>query len=390
MGKDSIRFLHLSDTHFGAHYALKPRNHLRRAYGELFFRKVEKVIREAISIHNIDFIIHSGDFFNRSKPPPEVMDRGVKPFQLATRKGIPVFIIPGNHERSRLPLGLLPFAIENICVFTHPCSYCFEKDGLSIKITGFPYIRHQARKTFSETLAKAWSKSSSYNSTKYDFSILVVHQLFAGSHIEDYTFSRGYNVVPMLQVLRKFNYIACGHVHRFQFLYENKPSLLKSTNRFYSVRQDYGAFNWCFDDENNDCSHFPNPVIAYAGSLERVSFKERNEPKGYLIGELKPSITGHRTMNLEYQFHELSAVKMIHNIWDLSKSSMRDYINQTLEEMYDFHSTYKSNRNQPQEDLTGIVRIRIQGRKLHNNTFLDHFKREAKRLGFYLKIRVYS
>ena len=53
MGCDSIRFLHLSDTHFGVHYALKPRNLLRRAYSELFFRKVEEVIREAILIHKI-------------------------------------------------------------------------------------------------------------------------------------------------------------------------------------------------------------------------------------------------------------------------------------------------------------------------------------------------
>ena len=83
MDKDAIRFLHLSDTHFGVYYALKPRNLLRRAYSELFFHKVEEVIREATSIHKIDFIIHSGDFFNRSKPPPEVVDRGVRPFQRA-------------------------------------------------------------------------------------------------------------------------------------------------------------------------------------------------------------------------------------------------------------------------------------------------------------------
>ena len=95
MGKDTVRFLHLSDTHFGVHYALKPRNHLRRAYGELFFRKVEEVIRRAISIHKIDFIIHSGDFFNRSKPPHEVVDRGVKPFNLLPERGFPFLLSQG-------------------------------------------------------------------------------------------------------------------------------------------------------------------------------------------------------------------------------------------------------------------------------------------------------
>ncbi len=390
MGRDSIRFLHLSDTHFGVHYALRPRNLLRRAYGELFFRKVEEVIREAISIHKIDFIIHSGDFFNRSKPPPEVVNRGVKPFQLAARKEIPVFIIPGNHERSRVPLGLLPFSNDNINLFAEPCSYLFEKNGISIKITGLPHIRHKARDTFSEILKKAGNNYFSYSSTKYDFSILVVHQLLTGSRIENYTFSRGCDVVPMLQALRKFNYIACGHVHRFQFLYEKGSSLWKSANRFYSVKQDYRTRNWHFDDEYSNYSHFPNPVIAYAGSLERVSIMERNEPKGYLIGELKPSTTGLGMMNLKYQFHELSAVKMIYTIWDLSKSSINDYINQALEEMYDFHSTYKSNSEKPREGLTGIIIIRIKGQRLQSKAFLDLFKQEAKRLRFYLTVRVCS
>ncbi|UCE95723.1 MAG: metallophosphoesterase [Candidatus Bathyarchaeota archaeon] len=388
--KDSIRFLHLSDTHFGVHYALKPRNLLRRAYSELFFQKVEDVIREAISIHKVDFIIHSGDFFNRSKPSPEVLDRGVKPFQLAARKGIPVFITPGNHERSKLPIGLLPFAIDNINLFSEPCSCLFEKNGLTIKITGFPYVRYKARKNFSEILSKAWNNSSTHKSRKYDFSILVVHQLLAGSCIEGYTFCKGYNVVPMLQVLRKFNYVACGHVHRFQFLYERGKPLLKSTNGFFRVIQDYGAGSWHFDDECCSCSSFPNPVIAYAGSLERVSIKEGNEPKGYIIGELNPSPAGQGTVNVKYRFHELSAVKMIYKTWNLSKSSMKNYINQTLEEMYDFHSTCKSKREKPQQGLTGIIEIRIRGNGLHNNAFMDHFKQEAKRLRFYLKFRVYA
>jgi hypothetical protein len=117
---------------------------------------------------------------------------------------------------------------------------------------------------------------------------------------------------------------------------------------------------------------------------------EKNEPKGYIIGELKPSNNGQRTMNLKCQFHELSAVKMIYNIWDLSKSSANDYMNQTIEEMWGVHSTYKSNRNKRGGDLTGIIRIGIKGQRFHNNTILDYLKEEAKMLGFYLTIRVSS
>lgn len=385
--EDSIRFLHLSDTHFGVHYALNPRNPLRREYGELFFRKVEDIIREAIAIHKIDFIIHSGDFFNRSKPPPEIVDRGVKPFQYAARKGIPVFIIPGNHEKSRLPVGLLSFSNDKLNIISKPCSYLFEKNGISIKITGIPYIRYKARNNFFYILKKAWNNFSNPTSTRFDYSILIVHQLFKGSRLENYTFSRGHDVIPTFQGLRKFNYVACGHVHRFQFLYEKKSPFLKSTNKYYLVEQNQRTGNWHFDTNCSKNLQFPKPIIAYAGSLERVSFMERNEPKGYLIGEIKPSNKGYQTLKLKAQFHELSAVKMIYNIWDFSKTSQNECVNQTLERMCTIRSIYKQKKNKYQGSLIGIIKIFIKELKLVSKSSMDFLKEEAKRLGFYLTFR---
>ncbi len=67
---------------------------------------------------------------------------------------------------------------------------------------------------------------------------------------------------------------------------------------------------------------------------------------------------------------------------------MNDYIIQTLDEMCDFYQTYKPNRIKHREGLTGIVGIRIEGQRLHNNILLDLFKQEARRLRFYLTIMV--
>ncbi|UCE10721.1 MAG: DNA repair exonuclease [Candidatus Thorarchaeota archaeon] len=383
MTEDSIRFLHISDTHLGVHYALRPRNLLRRAYGELFFRKVEEVINEAISVHNVDFIIHSGDFFNRSKPPPEVIDRGVNPFQLAARKGIPIYIIPGNHERSKLPLGLLPFSEDNINLFAEPCSYLFEKNGITIKITGFPHVRYNVREKSPEILKKAWHSLVGKDTPRHDYSILAIHELLEGSRIESHTFRRGHEVLPLAQIPRRFNCIACGHVHRFQFLYNTGASALRSTNRLRALKQHCEEHNWHFHDDSR--SRFPDPVISYAGSLERVSIAEKNEPKGYIIGELEPSDTEHRTLTAKYQFYEIPAVKMIYGIWDLSESSMDDYAAQTLEEIYKIQPTPGSYMKE--ESLTGIIRIRIKGKGFRDANCLDYLRQEAKRLRFYLTIR---
>ena len=116
---------------------------------------------------------------------------------------------------------------------------------------------------------------------------MVVHQLLSGSRTENYTFRKGDNVVPKHPILKKFNYIACGHVHRFQFLYQNNSPTFKSTNKIYKANQDQRTNSWHFHDICTNHAKFSNPIIAYAGSLERVSFMEKNEPKGYLIGELK-------------------------------------------------------------------------------------------------------
>ena len=384
MHQNSIRFLHIGDTHFGVHYALRPKNLHRRAYGELFFQKVKEVINTAISVHHVDFIIHSGDFFNRSKPPPEVVDRGIKPFQLAARKGIPIYVLPGNHERSKLPLGLISFSDDNINLFSRPCSYIFEKDGINIKIIGFPYIRRNARKKFNPILKRAYHNSIGINPKKNDYSILVTHQLIEGSRIEKFTFRKGNNVITFFQIPRKFNYIACGHIHRFQFLYNQKQSS-RSTNKLYKVKQDNLDQRWQFNDKNGfPSTNFRNPIIAYAGSLDRVSIAERNEPKGYIIGELQLSGTEHGIRAAKYQFHELSAIEMVYYVWDLSKASIEDYVNQTLEKIYGIHSIKSSSRNNKEKVLSAILKIKIKGNGFHASKKIEYLKQEAKRLKVYL------
>ena len=123
LNEKTISFLHIADTHFGVYFAKKPRNQLKKEYCNLFFTKSEEVIKKAIKDHKIDFIIHSGDFFNRSKPPPEVIDRAVKPFSATAIKGIPIYLLPGNHVRGKLPFGMLHYQ-DNINVFLwHDSAY---------------------------------------------------------------------------------------------------------------------------------------------------------------------------------------------------------------------------------------------------------------------------
>jgi len=385
VGEDSIKFLHLSDSHFGAHYALKPKNLHRRAYGELFFQKVSKLIRKAISEHKIDFIIHSGDFFNQSKPPSEVINYGVKSIEPAIREEIPIYILPGNHERSKLPLGLLPFSNGNFNLFRKPSSFIFEKNGIKIKITGFPYIRKKIKYKFKLLVKKAWFNCNR-KQVKPDYSILVIHQLIEGSCIENYTFHKGnHNVLPFQQIPRKFNYVACGHIHRFQFLYNNRANSSRSTNKSFSIRQNCRKHTWQFWDKHDlRSSSFRDPLIAYAGSIERVSFAERNEPKGYIIGQVQFSPPNHKIQTVKFQFHELNAIRMVYLVWDLYKANMDDYINQTLDKLYRIHSEILSSRNERDRFLVAILKIKIKGNGSYSSDKIRYLKQEAEHLDIYL------
>ncbi|MFX0014012.1 MAG: exonuclease SbcCD subunit D [Promethearchaeota archaeon] len=380
--KNSVRFLHLSDTHFGVHFALHPKNLNRRAYGELFFQKVNDLINKSISRHQVDFIIHSGDFFNRSNPPPEIVDRGVQSFQLATREGIPIFVLPGNHERSKLPFGLLPFS-DNINLFSKPCSFFFKKNGISIKLMGFPYIRENIKRKFKTLIKKASQKSSGDFAKKADYQILVIHQLIEGSCIENFIFRRGANIVSFLQIPKKFHYIACGHVHRFQLLYKTRLNPTQSTSKFFLAEQKDNHQSWYFSDENGlNSSVFQNPLIIYPGSVERVSFAERNEPKGYIIGHLR--FPDNEIQNNTYEFHQLPAVNMMYLIWDLSITDLDENINQTLEKMYKAHLRSSPLHDKKENSLTAIFRIKIKSRSYPSPEKLKYLRLEAKRLNIYL------
>ena len=120
-----VKFLMITDTHFGIHYANNPRSKLRFALGNQFFDQAEKIFRLAIKKHNVDFVLHCGDFFNRSKPHPSIIAKATS-LLLWIARYVPVYIIPGNHERSQLPVGLLHYQ-KNVYIFTKPCSFFFRK-----------------------------------------------------------------------------------------------------------------------------------------------------------------------------------------------------------------------------------------------------------------------
>jgi len=246
-----LKFVHTADTHLGFDITKTaqsdPRG--RKSRADAIFQNFVSVVEHAVEIES-DLFIHSGDLFNKYDIPRDILDELVHPFMDLIGAEIPVLIIPGNHERSRFPFDLFHGA-KDVFVFDRPKSLCLTLDGYSVGIAGFPFIREDSRRTFLKAL-----KETEYEDLRCDLNILVTHQAFDQATVgpADFTFREGRpDTVSRKAIPLDFDYIAAGHIHRYQIL--SHP--LK-----------------------------PGPKVVYPGSTQRMSLAERDEEKGFVEAEV--------------------------------------------------------------------------------------------------------
>lgn len=243
-----VRVLLLADTHLGFDLPTKPRV-VRRRRGHDFQASYEAALAPALR-GEVDIVVHGGDVFHRPRVPPSLAFQAFEPLCRVAEVGVPVFLVPGNHERSRLPH--LRFASHPLIrVFDRPRTFRVEVRGTNVALAGFPYqrkIRERFRSVVSET---GWDRRPSD-----DIRLLCVHHCFEGARVEGFTFRHAGDVIRVSDIPEGLSAVFTGHVHRQQVL----------------TRDLRGRT-------------LPAPVL-YPGSVERTSFAERGESKGCLRVDL--------------------------------------------------------------------------------------------------------
>ena len=243
-----IRVLFLSDTHLGFDYPIRPRVQRRRR-GEDFFTNFQQILDTAIE-KQVDLVIHGGDLFFRARIPKSIVERVYALLHEFSFSGIPIILLPGNHEFSRLPQSYR-IDIPGIHLIESPTCYQFTIGGATIAVGGFPYHRKNVRSQFCNLV-----KDTQLTATRADILLLVIHQAVEGAQVgvQNYTFRRGTDVIRGVDIPSKVDAVLAGHIHRRQIL---------------KFKSDTGEMT---------------PVI-YSGSIERTSFAEKNEEKGFYIIE---------------------------------------------------------------------------------------------------------
>ena len=258
-----MRVLFVSDTHLGFDLPRRARV-VRRRRGKDFFQNFERALEPA-RIGEVDVVVHGGDLLYRSRVPAWLAEAALAPLKRLADSGIPVLLVPGNHERSRMPFPLLALH-ERLHVFDRPRTVVIDAGGVRAAFMGFPYT-HDIRRRFPEILA-----ALNGDGLSADVRVLCMHHCIEGATCGpgNFTFRFGPDVIRGADLPRNVAVTLSGHIHRHQVL--QRPGL---------------------------------PPVLYAGSIERTSFAEAPETKGFIKLDLTRSGLG------PFEFRPLPAREMV-------------------------------------------------------------------------------
>ncbi len=291
-----IRAILFGDTHLGFDLPTQPRTERRRR-GHDFQANFERVVAHALASERAvakqservtgpasaaerrgnppdslpfsaaeatrpGLVIHGGDVFDRPDPRDSLVDDAFRPLFALAEAGIEVVVLAGNHERARLPRPLFS-AHPRIHVVDEPTCLRLRIDGASVAVGAFPYVR-KVRDAFPAQVA-----ATGLLATPADLRILGVHHCVEGAAVGgpqggNFVFRHNDDVIQGAEIPSGIAALLSGHIHRHQVL-------------------------------THDLRGRPLAApMLYAGSVERTSFAEAAETKGFLELDFAPGDHGGR------------------------------------------------------------------------------------------------
>jgi len=278
-----ITFIHTADIHFGM-----------ENYGKIDattgihsrLLDFEKALNHCIDFaleKSVDFFLFSGDAYKTAHPSPTQQKLLMRCLLRLYKAGIPVIIIVGNHDNplsfgkaSSLEIfGDMPF--NGFHVIDSPQLLNLQTKNGPIQIVGIPWPTRNSLNINTKHLQSTATEITEYISAAVsaivqDFaqkvdptfpSVLAGHLtvssgIFSGSE-KRAIYGNDPVLMPSQLAIEPFDYVALGHLHRYQNL------------------NPHGY-----------------PALVYAGSIERIDFGERKEPKGFCYVQAERHKTTHQ------------------------------------------------------------------------------------------------
>ena len=267
-----IRFIHTADIHFGMenYGRTDPKTGIHSRL--LDFEKALNFCIDYTLENNIDFFLFSGDAYKTINPSPTQQRLLMRCFLRLYKAGIPIVIIVGNHDNplsfgkatSLDIFGELP--VQGFHVISKPTSMVLQTKQGPVQIVGIPWPSrsniaianthaYKSAVALTDYIAQSVSTIIAHHASELNPEIPAVlaghltvsSGIFSGSE-KRAIYGNDPVLLPSQLAIPPFDYVALGHLHRYQNLNPNGY-----------------------------------PAIVYSGSIERVDFGERKEDKGFCV-----------------------------------------------------------------------------------------------------------
>ena len=209
-----MRILHTADNHIGeTDYQRIDSQTGMNARGLDFLNSFKKIADKAIE-ERVDVLLIAGDFFTKVNPHPRYLLEVIRKLKQVSKAGITTLIITGNHETPRIATTLNPLLVlgetEGIIVVLEPATVSLK--GYDFVCVPAPPNFDEMKNLFGPMLTQAMKDSKS------DHKILVAHLPLgqAVTSSEQTLESFIGDTVDVRQIPSKFDYVALGHMHKFQ------------------------------------------------------------------------------------------------------------------------------------------------------------------------------
>jgi len=291
-----IKFIHLSDIHIG----LQTHGKINPATGKN--TRLEDILKSLDFVFDcalreeVDLVLIAGDIFHRENPnPTEEIGFAKRVVKLVEESKTKVVMVLGNHDYPSAggrasAVEIFPaLDIESVTIVRKPSVHTLDTKNGRIQIACLPWagksglvskdeykslsaheIQIEIEKRLIALIRDLSGKIDNSNPSIFLGHVSVRDAKLSGTERDTLTTSDP--VVPLSELNNTaFNYVALGHIHRFQNL--NKDN---------------------------------HPPVIYSGSIERIDFTEEKEKKGFVLGEMVQTEDGWKC---EYEFIETPARK---------------------------------------------------------------------------------
>ena len=190
-----MKFAHISDTHLGQYRSIKERE--EDSYNA-FRQTIEKSIEE-----KVDFVIFSGDIFDRSNPPNDAVLLMMQQLMLLKEKGIQSYFILGDHDQPKVEQNPIHWLYSSLTKVSHHLGDGKPVYFKNVLLVGFD---HHNDGHDIEMLQEEFKKIDLVAKEHDGHKIIVLHQGLNEAH--EYAGQLYANDLP-----KNFTYYAIGDIH---------------------------------------------------------------------------------------------------------------------------------------------------------------------------------